>query len=81
MGPPSTRPCVLTSRYERARVHSANFVLMPRKPATIIQNVAPGPPTLMAMATPAMLPSPTVADRAVLSAWKCDTSPGSSGFV
>ena len=26
-----------------------------------------------------MLPMPTVADSAVVSAWKCETSPGSSG--
>ena len=37
---------------------------MPRKPATIIQKIAPGPPMATATATPAMLPSPTVADRA-----------------
>ena len=46
----------------------------------IIQNVAPGPPMLMAIATPAMLPSPTVAESAAVSAWKWLTSPLSSGW-
>ncbi len=34
----------------------------------------------MAMATPAMLPMPTVADSAVVSAWKWFRSPSSSGL-
>ena len=49
---------------------------MPRKPASIIHNVAPGPPSVTATATPPMLPSPTVPDTAVLSAWNGDASPG-----
>jgi hypothetical protein len=52
---------------------------MPRNAVTHIQNSAPGPPQCSAMATPAMLPMPTVADSAVDSAWKCETSPGSFG--
>ena len=47
-------------RYFTPRVHSASLVLMPRNPARIIQKVAPGPPRVIATATPAMLPSPTV---------------------
>ena len=74
-------PSAFSRRYFTPSVHSANFVVMDRNPATIIQNVAPGPPRLMATATPAMLPSPTVPDTAVASAWKCDTSPTSSGRV
>ena len=54
---------------------------MPRMPARIIQNVAPGPPIEMAMATPATLPMPTVPERAVLSAWKWVRSPGASARV
>ncbi len=50
------------------------------RPATTIQNVAPGPPMDTATATPAMLPRPTVPDTAAVSAWKCVTSPGSSGL-
>ena len=38
---------------------------MPRKPATINQKVAPGPPIEIAIATPPMLPIPTVPDTAV----------------
>ncbi len=81
MGPPNTLPLGPTSRYACASVHSVNLVDIPRSPATIIQNVAPGPPMLTAMATPAMLPNPTVAERAVVRAWKCETSPGSLGSV
>ena len=43
---------------------------MPKNAVTHIQNRAPGPPQWMAIATPAMLPMPTVADSAVDSAWK-----------
>ena len=43
--------------------------------------MAPGPPSVIAIATPAMFPRPTVAESAVLSASKCDTSPGSLGSV
>ena len=43
-------------RYFTPSVHSVNFDAMPSRPATIIQNVAPGPPIPMATATPAMLP-------------------------
>lgn len=44
-------------------------------PTTHIQNTAPGPPNSTAIATPAMLPSPTVPDSAVDSAWKCVSAP------
>ena len=57
-----------------------NLELIPRKAAITIQITAPGPPTATAMATPAMLPSPTVADSAEESAWKWLTSPGSPGW-
>jgi len=62
-------------------VHSANFELMPRKPASTIQKTAPGPPIPSATATPAMFPRPTVADSAADSAWKWEISPLSSGRV
>src|SRR5690554_7353663 len=58
---------------------SLYFVAIPRSADTHIQNKAPGPPQCMAMATPAMFPTPTVAESAVERAWKCETSPGSSG--
>ncbi len=56
-----------------------NFVAMPRKAVTHIQKRAPGPPQWIAIATPAMFPIPTVAESAVVRAWKWVTSPGSSG--
>ncbi|SST13038.1 Uncharacterised protein [Acinetobacter baumannii] len=40
-----------------------------------IQNSAPGPPRKIAVATPAMLPVPTVAARQVISAWNGLISP------
>ncbi len=38
--------------------------------STHIQKIAPGPPIESAVATPAMLPIPTVLASAVLAAWK-----------
>src|ERR1041384_6077743 len=73
---PETVPSARTFRYFTARVTSANLVLMPRKPATTIQNAAPGPPSATATATPPMEPRPTVPDTAVLNAWNGDASPG-----
>ena len=58
---------------------SENFVAIPRSAVIHIQKSAPGPPQWMAHAAPAMLPIPTVADSAVVRAWKCETSPGSLG--
>ena len=63
-------PSSLTRRYFVPKVHSTNLELMPNRPATIIQKVAPGPPNDTATATPAMLPTPTVPDNAAVSAWK-----------
>ena len=74
-------PSALTLRYFTPRVHSQNLEAMPSRPARIIQKVAPGPPSETATATPAMLPSPTVPESAVASAWKWDTSPSSFGSV
>ena len=42
---------------------------------THIQNIAPGPPNAIAVATPAILPVPTVADIAVNNAERGDISP------
>ena len=47
---------------------SENFVAIPRSAATHIQKTAPGPPSAIAPATPAMLPVPTVAASAVQTA-------------
>jgi len=51
---------------------------MPTRAVIHIQNTAPGPPSAMAVATPAMLPVPMVAARAVVSAWKGVIWPSSS---
>ena len=42
---------------------------MPKNADTHIQNTAPAPPTTMALLTPAILPTPMVAARAVDKAW------------
>ena len=57
-----------------------NFAVIPKTAVIHIQKTAPGPPTWMATATPAMLPSPTVAERALVRARKCEISPLSSGL-
>ncbi len=63
-------PSSPTSLYFTPSVHSVNFVAIPIRPHTIIQNVAPGPPKAIATATPAIFPSPTVPETAVANAWK-----------
>ena len=52
---------------------------MPTSAVIHIQNTAPGPPSAIAVATPAMLPTPMVAARQVISAANGLTSPGWSG--
>ena len=83
MGPPETVPAHSPScsrtRYFCASVTSEYLVAIPTAAVTHIQKSAPGPPQWMARATPAMFPIPTVADSAVVSAWKWVTSPSSSG--
>ena len=79
-GPPLTTPSSSISRYFTPSVHSTNFVHIASRPATTIQNAAPGPPIAIAAPTPAMLPMPTVAAVAEVSAWKWVTSPGSFGL-
>ena len=56
-----------------------NLAVIPKRAASHIQNTAPGPPTEMAIATPAMLPRPTVAESALVRARKWEISPSSSG--
>ena len=46
------------------------MVAMPKKADTHIQKMAPGPPEASAVAQPVMLPVPTCAATAVVSAWK-----------
>ena len=47
-----------------------SFIAIPNMAIIHIQKIAPGPPSVIASATPLMLPSPTVPDKAVVSAWK-----------
>ncbi|SLH85032.1 Uncharacterised protein [Mycobacteroides abscessus subsp. abscessus] len=56
-------------RNRTPRNASEYLVAMPTRPVHHIQNTAPGPPSAIAVATPAMLPTPTVAASAVDSAW------------
>ena len=48
---------------------------MPSSAVIHIQNSAPGPPRATAVATPAILPVPMVADSEVISALKGEISP------
>ena len=63
-----------------ANVDVKYLVLIPTIALTHIQNIAPGPPTEIAKATPAMFPMPIVEDSAVVKALKCEISPASSGL-
>ena len=62
--PPRVRPSLSVPLYITDSVPSWYFVHMPIRALTHIQKMAPGPPTVSAMATPAMLPRPTVAAMA-----------------
>ena len=53
---------------------------MPKKADSHIQKIAPGPPEYSAVAQPVMLPVPTCAAMAVVSAWKEDM-PSWSAFA
>lgn len=45
-------------------VTSINLMDMPKNPTTHIQNIAPGPPNVIAKATPLIFPRPKVPDKA-----------------
>ncbi len=79
MGPPCTCPELSGPRYMIDSEQVKNFVAIPTMALSHIQKIAPGPPTVIAMATPEMFPMPIVAARALTSAWKWVMSPGSSG--
>ena len=68
MGPPLCSPLASVTRYFTPSKASEYLVAMPSRPVIHIQNNAPGPPMPMAVATPAMLPTPTVAASAVAKA-------------
>jgi len=56
------------------------LVAMPTNPQTQSQKMAPGPPVVRAKATPPIFPLPTVAARAVETAWNAETSPSRFSF-
>ena len=56
--------------YNWARVDSMKALLEPSRAMSHIQNTAPGPPTVMAVATPAKLPVPTRLASDTANAWK-----------
>ena len=56
--------------YIMARAPSKNLVDIPTTALTHIQKMAPGPPTVIAIATPAIFPIPTVDAMALIKAWK-----------
>ena len=68
-------------------VELGHFALILSFLVAIVQTVAPiagaqaANRAWMAVATPAMLPVPTVAASAVISAWKWETSPSAPGSV
>ena len=65
IGPPWISPFESLPLYIIDKVDVKNFVDIPITPLIHIQKIDPGPPILIATATPAILPIPTVADRAV----------------
>ena len=68
MGPPLTDPSSLTFLYSCPNVQDTNLADMLKNAMKIIQNTAPGPPKVTAIATPAIFPRPMVADKAEVSA-------------
>ena len=69
MGPPCTSPFESRPLYMMDNAASKNLVDMPTMALTHIQKITPGPPMVSAMATPAMLPMPTVDAMALSRAW------------
>lgn len=60
IGPPCRSPLLSRPRYMTASEQVKNLVAIPTIAVIHIQKIAPGPPTVMARATPPMLPIPTV---------------------
>ena len=75
IGPPAISPTEFVSRYLTAKTDSAYLVDSPNAALIHIQTIAPGPPSTIAVATPTILPVPTVAESAVMSDWNGDKSP------
>ena len=68
-------PSSILTLYRMASTASAYLVAIPNTAVIHIQKAAPGPPMAIAVATPAILPLPTVAESAVIRAWKGLMSP------
>ena len=81
IGPPDISPLELSPRYFVASIHSLNFVVSPNNAEIHIHNKAPGPPDIIAVATPTILPVPIVEASAVVSDEKGETSPFLEDFV
>ena len=80
MGPPRI-PLGPLSLYLTAKSASEYFVAIPKIAVNHIQKTAPGPPNVMAVATPTILPMPTVAARLVIKLEKCERSPFCSDLL
>ncbi len=65
MGPPCTFPSESFPLNITANVQVKNFVETPTKALIHIQKSAPGPPIVIATATPLIFPIPIVAAKAV----------------
>ena len=81
MAPPIIWPLAFFTRYFTDAKTSVYLVAMPRMPVIHIQNTAPGPPEMMAVATPMIEPVPKVDARAVIMAANWLTSPGELGSL
>src|SRR5690606_40671709 len=79
IGPPWIFPDESLPRYMMAKEQVKYLVAIPTNADTHIQKIAPGPPMLMAKATPLMFPKPTVAATAEDKACREVMSPLASG--
>src|SRR5574344_133408 len=75
IGPPEIVPSLLIFLYFSESETSANFKAMPIIAPNIIQKAVPGPPIEIEIATPAIVPKPTVPQRAAINAPYGDISP------
>ena len=78
IGPPCSSPALSRPRCITASEQVKNLVAMPITAVTHIQKMAPGPPMVMARATPPMLLVPMVPAKADAKAWKWLSRPGPS---
>ena len=67
--------------YLTANNPSEYLVAIPKSPVIHIQNIAPGPPNAIAVATPTIFPVPTVEANAVINAENCEISPSCSDLL